>query len=235
MRRLCTVSSINPRATNHPQDSDFFKPKFIINFLMTQFIVLGLIGVHPLMVFGQEQREEPIEMSVVVVNPSSTKTQTIPIKMYLPKEVTPDAIISSDGLDVEFDSDKSMYYIYKDEVLLKPSETKTFNVEINDVWKIPQGRLDSLNDQARSVIERLKGSEFYDPSVLLGEAINKALNTITLTQNDVTISRRLHIGIFRNNEKIFTQVKEDVERLEKQLEIVFSLPKPEVLDHRKQQ
>jgi len=203
----------------------------MISFLMTYLMILGLIGSNPSIVFGQEQqRDEPMEMSVVVVNPSSTKTQSVPIKMYLPMEVTPDVILSLDGLDVEYDSEKSMYYLYKDEVILKPSETKTFNVEIKDVWKVPQGRLDSLSDQAGAIIDRLAGSEFYDSAKLLGEAIDGALNTIAVTQNDEAVSRRTHIGIFRNNQKIVTQVKEDVERLEKQLDIVHSLPKPDVLE-----
>lgn len=231
MRRLCTVSSTNPHTENYPHHTVFFKSKLLINFLMIQCIILGLVGLFSSTVFGQEAREEPMEMSVVVVNPSNTKTQSVPIKMYLPMEVTPDAIISLDGLDIEFDSEKSMYYIYKDKVVLKPSETKTFNVEMKDVWKIPQGRLDSLSDQAHSIIERLEGSEFYDSAKLLEKAIDDALKTIAITQNDEAVSRRTHIGIFRNNGKIITQVKEDVERLEKQLEIVHSLPKLEVLEH----
>jgi len=180
-------------------------------------------------VYGQEQ-QEAMEMSVVVVNPSSTKVQTVPIKMYLPMEVTPDAIIDSAGLDVEYDADKGMYYVYKDEVLLQPSETKTFDVEILDVWVIPEERLDSLHQQAQSVIVRLQGTEFYDSAFLLGEAIKKALDTIAVTQSDLAVSRRTHIGIYRNNQKIYNQVKEDVSRLEKQLEIVLSMPKPEVLE-----
>jgi hypothetical protein len=150
--------------------------------------------------------------------------------MYLPKEVTPDAILDTAGLDIEFDADQSMYYLYKDAVELEPSETKTFNVEINDVWIIPQGRLDSINNQAQSVIARLEGTEFYDSAKLLGDAIDKSLKVIATTQNDDAVSRRTHIGIYRNNVKILDQVKEDVGRLERQLEIVLSMPKPEVLE-----
>jgi len=145
-------------------------------------------------------------------------------------EVTPGDIIDSAGLDVEYDAEKSMYYLYKEEVQLKPSETKTFKVEIKDVWVVPQGRLDSLSDQAQSIISRLEGSEFYESSKLLGEAIKKALETIKVTQNDPAVSRRTHIGIFRNNLNVVSQVKEDVERLEKQLKIVQAMPKPEVLE-----
>ena len=64
----------------------------------------------------------------------------------------------------------------------------------------------------------------------MGEAIKKALEKIAVTQNDEAVSRRSHIGIFRNSLNIVNLVKEDVERLEKQLEIVRSMPKPEVLE-----
>jgi hypothetical protein len=178
----------------------------------------------------EERRNEPMEMSVVVVNPSKTKSQSVPIKMYLPKEVTPDAIVNLDGLDVEFDSDMSMYYVYKDEVLLKPAETKVFDVEIKDVWLIPQERLDAMADQTRSLVERLNGSDFYEPAKLLEEAIIKSLDTVAVTQNDEAVSRRSHIGIFRSNVQIVGQVKEDIDRLEKQLEIVIASPKPEILE-----
>ena len=230
MHQSCTVSSTNSHAANHPHHPVSLRSKLFIHFLVMQCILTGLIGFTSSTVFGQEQKEEPMEMSVVVVNPSKTKTQSVPIKMYLPMEVTPGDILSLDGLEIEFDSERSMYYIYKDNVVLKPSETKTFNVEIRDVWKIPQGRLDSLSDQAHSIIERLEGSEFYESAKLLEKAIDHALETISVTQNDEVVSRRTHIGIFRNNGKIITLVKEDVERLEKQLEIVHSLPKLEILE-----
>ncbi|OGX37289.1 MAG: hypothetical protein A3C36_01855 [Omnitrophica WOR_2 bacterium RIFCSPHIGHO2_02_FULL_52_10] len=189
------------------------------------------IGITSAQEQGQAKpQEELMEMSVVVVNPSKTKTQTVPIKMYLPREVTPDAILNPDGLDIEFDSDNSMYYVYKDEVLLKPAETRVFDVEIRDVWNIAQERMDAMADQTRSLVERLKGSDFYEPAKVLEEAIVKSLNTITVTQNDETVSRRSHIGIYRSNLKIIDQVKEDISRLEKQLEIVIASPKPEVLE-----
>ena len=225
MQWLYIVSS-NPSTIFLPQKFSFFKFKLFFNSL----VVLCLVVCHGSFVYGQENEREPMEMSVVVVNPSNTKVQSVPIKTYLPMEVTPGDIIDSAGLDVEYDAEKSMYYLYKEEVQLKPSETKTFKVEIKDVWVVPQGRLDSLSDQAQSIISRLEGSEFYESSKLLGEAIKKALETIKVTQNDPAVSRRTHIGIFRNNLNVVSQVKEDVERLEKQLKIVQAMPKPEVLE-----
>lgn len=233
MSQLFIVSSINPRTIYPPYELFYLKFKSLLNCTAICLSVLGFLLCCSSVVFGQEKQRETMEMSVVAVNPSSTKTQTVPIKMYLPREVTPDAILDSGGLDVEFDSTQSMYYVYKESVTLNPSETKIFNVEITDVWIIPQGRLDSLRDQTESVIRRLEGSEFYDSARLLGETIYKALKTIAITQDDETVSRRSHIGLYRNNLKIFDQVKEDIDRLEKQLVVAASLPKPDVLEKTK--
>ena len=232
MRRLFKVSSTNPCTTKHtpttaiPFINRFFRP-------MTACLTAALYACcFSGIAYAQEaaKQQEPMEMSVVVVNPSKSKTQTVPIKMYLPREVTPDAILNPDGLDIEFDSDKSMYYVYKDEILLKPAETKVFDVEIRDVWVVPQERLDAMADQTRTLVGRLKGSDFYEPAKLLEGAITKSLATVATTQGDDTVSRRSHIGIYRSNLKIIDQVKEDINRLEKQLEIVIASPKPEVLE-----
>jgi len=237
MNQLFTVSSINPRSISRACIFPSFKFELSMAHWAVFMAVTGFLccQASPVFAQGEEQKPqgEPIEMSVVVVNPSDTKEQTVPIKMYLPKEVTPDAILDSSGLDVEFDSERSMYYVYKEAVTLKPAETKTFDVEIQDVWIIPRGRLDSLRDQTKSVITRLEGSDFYDSAYLLGETIYKALETIAATQNDETVSRKSHIGIYRNNLKIVDQIKEDIARLEDQLTVASSLPKPDVLEEAK--
>ena len=144
MHRLSIVSSTNPRATYHSRTKihSFLKRK--VRPLATCLAVLIFACSVPSMILAQGEEEgEALEMSVVIVNPSTTKTQTVPIKMYLPQEVTPDSILSLDNLNLEYDSTKFMYYVYKDDVILKPSETKTFIVEIKDVWKRPQGRRES--------------------------------------------------------------------------------------------
>lgn len=230
MHQLSTVSSTNPRTIWHSNRSLWGKIRPRFNDIATCLGILGFILCSSLTAFAQEREREPIEMSIVVVNPSDTKTQIVPIKTYLPKEVTPDAIIDSAGLNIEFDSDQSMYYVYKEEVKLNPAETKIFNLEMKDVWIIPQGRLDSLKVQTGSIVARLEGSQFYESAQLLGETIYKVLDTITLTQDDDAVSRKSHIGIYRNNLKIVAQVKEDIDRLEKQLVVASSLPKPDVLE-----
>ena len=230
MHRLSIVSSTNPRTIGCPDKFLWVRIKSPLSFTVICLGIFGLILCSSLTASAQERERESIELSVIAVNPSDVKTQTVQIKTYLPKEITPDMIIDASGLDIEFDSEQSMYYVYKDEVKLNPAETKTFNIELKDAWVIPQGRLDSLKVQTESIVTRLEGSQFYESAKLLGETIYNALDTVALTQDDDTVSRRSHIGIYRNNLKIVAQVKDDVDRLEKQLVVASSLPKLDVLE-----
>src|SRR3989338_8807278 len=98
-----------------------------------------------------------VRMRIVIVNPSATKTQTKAIKNYLPKEVAQKDILDNGGLEVDYDADQALFYVYKNDVPLAPSETKTFEIVLKDVWVIPE---DSLNDSRKRVetaLEKLKG------------------------------------------------------------------------------
>jgi hypothetical protein len=51
---------------------------------------------------------------VSAANPSAKKTQTVPIKAYLPVEIKAEDILDNGGLKSKYDSKKSMYYLYKE-------------------------------------------------------------------------------------------------------------------------
>ena len=165
-----------------------------------------------------------VKMSVVIVNPSKKKTQKVPVKVYLPSEVTPEDILYAGGLKVEFDTQSSTYYLYGDDVELKPKETQSFELKLRDAWYIPKEQLNTLRAQTKAMISHLKGTDDYESAQKMGEAINKALDVIGRTQSDATLSTKRHIGVYRNNQKIIAQIKEDVDRLEKQAKLAKKAP-----------
>ena len=83
-----------------------------------------------------------VKMRVLVVNPSATKTQIKTIKNYLPKETTLKNILDNGGLDVDYDQEQGLFYVFKNNVELAPSETKTFEVILDDVWQIPAEKIE---------------------------------------------------------------------------------------------
>lgn len=229
MNRLFTRSSINFLPVR-------CAPPNIMRLCLRSFqsmLVLTVLAFPVSQALAQERpsQRENIRMSVVVVNPSETKTQTIPVKVYLPLEVTPDAIVNSAGLTLEYDTASSVYYLQKEDLQLAPKASHTFQVEIKDVWIIPEERIVSLRDQTKSVISRLEGTEFYETAKRLGEVIYSSLDTVIKTQNDDTVSSRSHIGIYRNNLSIIEQIKEDLEDLEKRVPSSGAPPVPDVLEN----
>jgi len=186
-----------------------------------------LLGLFPLSALGAVK--EPITMSVVVVNPSVQKTQVVPVRIDLPKEVTPKDVLDAGGLNLEYDESRENYYVYKEGVELAPKKTRVFEVILRDVWFIPQEQLDSLKDYTKLILGRLKDTEYYNTAKPLAETIVKRLDEVTAMQNDETLSRKSYIGAYRLNLQAIGNIKEQLARLEKILATAGGPLAPEML------
>lgn len=198
--------------------------------MMSVLIIAGMFLTWSSAAFAVEQIRDTIRMRVVAVNPSASKSKNIPIKVYLPLEVTPKEIVSASGLTVEYDDSKSLYYAFNKGVELAPKQTKIFEIEVNDVWIIPQEELNRLKQQTDFVLGRLANSEFFESAKQLVDAIHHSISVIIVTQNDETVSRKQHIGIFRNNQLIMGHIRKDIDSLERILTLASAPPVPEVLE-----
>ncbi len=184
-------------------------------------------------VFAVEKDRDPVTLRVVAINPSAEKIQTVPVRIDLPTEVTPKDVIDHGELTVEFDDDRSIYYVYKSDVQLQPKETKVFEVIVRDLWFIPQERLDQLKSYADLVLKRLKGTEHYDSAEKLHGLILQRLDEVAAMQVDETISRKTRIGNYRRNMLTIDQIKEDLAKMEKLLSFTGGPPIPEMLKESK--
>ena len=172
---------------------------------------------------------DPVTMRVVAVNPSAEKNRTVPVRIDLPKEVTPTDIVDHGELSVEYDTDRSLYYLYKEDVQLAPKQTKVFEVLVKDVWFIPEEELEGLKTHTNIMLDRLKDSEYYPFAKQLGVSVIGRLEAIGKEQADETISRKQRIGDYRNNSQTLKIVKEDLARMEKLLTFTGGPPVPEMM------
>lgn len=163
------------------------------------------------------------------VNPSAAKTQKISIKKYLPGEVTPADIVDLGGLEIEYDESKSLYYVYKDNVELAPKEIRNFEVEVNDVWMVPDYELSELKGRTDAILAHLEGTEFYAKAKEIANTIYPRVEEIQKTQLDDTISRPRHIGVYRQNLITMKEIKDDIASMEKILVTAGGPPAPEML------
>jgi hypothetical protein len=179
---------------------------------------------------GAAAAREPVTMKVVAVNPSAEKARTVPVRIDLPQEITPADVLDRGEMELEFDTERSTYYVHKPEVNLAPKQTKVFEVIVRDVWFIPDEELEGLKSHTNLMLGRLENSEYFPFAQQLTSSILERLNGIQGMQNDETIGRRARIGMYRTNTQTLKVVKEDLARMEKLLSFTGGPPVPEMLE-----
>ncbi len=170
-----------------------------------------------------------IKLRVVAVNPSEDRAQKVPIKINLPKEVTPADVVDSAGLEIGYDSERAAYYAYSDSVELKPKETRVFEVEISDVWRVPDEQMNNIRTQTARALKHLENTEYFGQAKGIVDSIERRMTEIQVKQDDDTLSREEHIGAYRVNQVMMAQIKQDVQQLEKLLQHTGAPPSIEFL------
>ena len=192
-------------------------------------VVLGLVLMAAAAASAATVERDPLTLRVVAVNPSAEKNRTVPVRIDLPQEVKPEDILDRGDLQVDYDTDRSLYYVHKQDVTLAPKQTKVFEVLVKDVWFIPDGDLTTLKAQTELVLKRLQKSTYFESAKELAASITGRLEVIAKEQVDETIGRKQRIGAYRKNLLALQQIKEDIARMEKLLTFAGGVPVPEML------
>ncbi|RKY31297.1 MAG: hypothetical protein DRP74_05220, partial [Candidatus Omnitrophota bacterium] len=165
-----------------------------------------------------------VVLRVLVVNPSKNISRTVPFKFYLPREVKSEHIMHKGELELGYDAQQGLYYVYKD-IELEPAESKRLFVEIEDIWVIDPQEIESLETQAKDFAEALKESSYTERSDYLMSKIARNLSEIKERQGKATnINPEQHISAYRENVKLLDVVKEDVLEMERLASRVVHVP-----------
>jgi hypothetical protein len=170
-----------------------------------------------------------VKFRIAAVNPSKLRTQKIQVKNYLPEEVRPKDILDLGGLELEYDSEKSIYYVYRTDIELNPSEVRVFEVHVEDIWIMPQDKLSELKNRTEAILAKLEKTDYYAKAKEIADTIYSRLDEIAKSQVDDSVSRQQHIGVYRQNLVTVQQVKEDIARLEKLLATAGGPVSPDML------
>ena len=173
---------------------------------------------------------DTVKMRIVAVNPSQKKPQTAQVKAHLPKEVTLKDIKETGGLEVEYDQEQGSFCVFKNDVELAPSETKTFEIVIDDIWVVQEDQINQLKTKAERLVKELAGSNYAASAETVAKSVNERLDTIVATQTNPNVTRQQHIASFRENLIVVDAVKEDIDKLEKILVAVGGPPNPELIE-----
>jgi len=144
------------------------------------------------------------------------KSQKVQISTNLPPRVTPNDILSLDGLDVGYDVKSGTYYVHKD-LELGPMEIRRFNVEINDIWAIPPSQIAAIRKRTGELVGKLSGEERAKTETWRQE-IEKSLDLIESSQaeNALKPGEKIgaHLKTYEANRGTLKRILEGVGRIE---------------------
>jgi hypothetical protein len=174
-----------------------------------------------------------VKFRIMAINPSKTKVQRVQVKKYLPEEVKPKDVMDLGGLELEYDSEKAIYYVYKNDFDLQPNQVNVFEVEVEDIWIIPNGQLADLKKRTDEILALFEKSPLYARAKEVTDTIYPVLEEMPKAQLDDTISREQHIGIYRQNQQNIKSINEKLAELEKMLAPENGKPTPDILERNK--
>ncbi len=158
---------------------------------------------------------ENVKLSVIAQNPSATEIQNIPVRYYLTEGVKVNDVVNPGGLDVGFDFEKSLYYVYKDNVLLQPGEKKAFEVTLRNKWYLDKFYLFTLKVHADNVSLALE-SRRSGTARQKNDEIQSDLDQL-LQARPATELTEDHVAAFRADQQRLNNVEAEILILEDML------------------
>ncbi len=151
-------------------------------------------------------------LRILVVNPSKTETQKVPVKVYLPKEISPKDILDLEDLKLDYDSEKGSYYAHN-EVELGPGQSITKMVRMEDIWVFPEEELSAYLSQANEMESELRKTPYAEEGAAFLLAIDSKVQEILETQKKTVSNPAEHIQAYRQATSLVSSIKNDLSAL----------------------
>jgi diguanylate cyclase (GGDEF)-like protein len=156
---------------------------------------------------------QTVSFKVTVENPSAVETKAVPLKYFLAKEIKAKDIVDAGGLNVGFDFERGLYYVFNDEIALAPTEEKIFEVTLKNQWAIDKRTVYSSKIFIESMLRAARQVKGQDSVERLGQETLEQVYQL-LERGDFTELTEDSVVAFRQDEKKL----EGIARNEKKME-----------------
>lgn len=164
-----------------------------------------------------------VVLKVLAINPSKLEKQKVSVKAYLPKEVKPEDVVDKGDLEIAYDNQQGSYYVYG-EYDIEPGQTVERDVEMHDIWVVPNLEMESLRSEADKTAKLLENTDYRDRMNFLRQSIDAKLKEIEERQRVPAPNPERHISNYRDNVKLLESVKADLVVLRSLLAQAKGLP-----------
>jgi len=152
-------------------------------------------------------------MKIRFENPSSSERQVAPLRYFLAREVHAKDVVDSGGLDVGFDFEKTLYYVYDDAVELEPGEVRELALILNNKWVIDKREAYGFKVYIENMMQVVQGIGKFDSVQKLGRQTLQEIYEL-LERADAAELTESHVVTYRNDLEKLKRVHQSVQRME---------------------
>lgn len=175
------------------------------NYIRKIFLLRTFIFAFFLIMFTTVSSAD-LYINILAVNGAEV-AQDKNIRHFLPKGLTRDDIIDTDGLQVQYDVEQGSYAVMGT-AKLKPKESKTYKVRIKDIWKIDENEIIGIMGEIDKNLERIKDTEYYPSGQIKKEALLQRLDYIAKEQARYADNIEQRIGRYQIYESELEEIRE---------------------------
>jgi hypothetical protein len=157
-----------------------------------------------------------ITLKIRAINPSKSDKQKVVATALLPTLVKPEDVENTEKFEFVYDVSAKAYRVNK-EVELNPSETRTFEVVIKDVWTIPEEEIQKLSMHAGKLAGELKSTDKEETAGRLLNVIEEGIKGVVARQAAYSVGAVKpldHIRAYEANSEALSRIRKDVGVLE---------------------
>jgi hypothetical protein len=156
-----------------------------------------------------------VDLKIHVANPSQKEPQTIPVKVYLPKEATPKDIKDDLGdLKLDYDPDTGMYYVHG-EVVLEAGQSITKTVHMQDIWVFSEEQLVAFVGRAKERAAKLTEPASAQEATVIVQRVEQKVEAILKRQKETDGKPAERIQAYRQGLAVITTIEQDLDALDK--------------------
>jgi len=181
---------------------------------MKRLLLLLLLGFTTALPGPALAQKGSVTLKINVTNPSQKEPQTVPVKVYLPKEANPKNISDLGDLKIAYDPETGTYYVHG-EATLEAGQSITKMVNMEDVWVFGEEKLVSLANQAKEKASKLTGPASAQEGAAIVHRVEEKVQEILKQQKETDGKPAERIQSYRQGLGVITTIEQDLGALEK--------------------
>ncbi|MFH1767791.1 MAG: hypothetical protein ABH858_01340 [Candidatus Omnitrophota bacterium] len=139
------------------------------------------------------------------------KEVKVPLRYYLPKEVTPEEVIDKGRFDIKYDYQKEQFYLTAEESF-KPKELKQFSIKLKNIWYFPEEIIERYGVEADKLNDKISETDFAAIGEILINEINRHKEAI-LSSQAKALSVEESIHVYSINKDRVAAIKDSLDKL----------------------